>query len=217
MPISFRNPREAASTECLLHHGPLLTPPVSTHSDQDSPFKPRGEDSITLSAKDGEHHIPPVRPVGAVGRAFHHSDRDVPATRRRRRRFRKTNQWRMSLRKFRSAPLLQPRFEPGDVELLPGVISRRSMPLWTIPPKAGATRGLASVVPVTKSVDEHLAPHRDTLIASPAMITLRRATTTRRPRRMSLTFFPPPKLNQMSSRFPWSIIESLRDAMAMPQ
>lgn len=215
MPISLRDPKGTASTECLLHHEPLLTPPVSTLSDQDSPFKPRGEDDIAPSAKGGGHDIP-VRPVGVVRRAFHHSDQDIPAIRRRRRRYRKTNQWRMSLRKFRSAPLLQPRFEPGEVELLPGVISRQSMPLWTIPPKAGATRGLASVIPVTSAVDEHLAPHRNIPFASPAMITLRRATTTRRPRRMSMTFFPPPKFNQTSSGFPWSIIESLREGNDNP-
>ncbi|RVX66722.1 hypothetical protein B0A52_09535 [Exophiala mesophila] len=210
MPISFRSPKDTASTERLLQNEPLLKPPVTTHGGEDTPFKPHDEDDLTPSAKDGTQHTH-VRPVATVGRSYHQSDQDIPAARRRRRRFQKSNQWRMSLRKFRSVPLLQPRFELGDVELLTAVVSQPPMPLWTIPPKAGATRGLASVIPVANSVNKNLAPYPRTQATSPAMITLRRATTIRPPRRLSLTFFPPPKLSQASSGFPWSVIETLRE------
>ena len=169
MTISLHSSR-TSSTEYLLPREPLLTPPTLHHEPDQVPFKPEKDDVNSLNMRRKRHRR-------------HRHRHGLPPH----------DVWH-AMRKSISLPVLQPRFAQGAVELLTNPQSQGRARRWTVPVKAASTTGLATVVPILGAVRNRRrrSSHRT---QSPAMITLRRATTTRNSRKLSLTFFPPPKFS----------------------
>ena len=207
MPISLNPASQTSSTECLLPRGPHLTPPVSDHSLNDVPFTPREDDRISLSMKRKRRHLHSLRPK-PLPRGFRRSQQDVTESSRRRRKKGKKSFRTANLQRSISLPLLQPRFTHGSVELLCNTNTQQRPRRWTIPSKAASTRGLAPILPLIPR-EEKGDSWGTTLLQSPAMITLRRATTTGNSRRMSLTTFPTPKFSRAGSGFFSSVMSSI--------
>lgn len=174
----------------------LLTPPLSPASSEDIPFKAGPNDATSLTMK-----------------------RRYNATRNRDRR--RLNRACLSSTELRTSNesnnVLVARL-PSHSKSLPSLVQPqpslmlRAVPSlklgtdhrdlsrrrWTLPSKAQATHGLANRVSVEKKPTSSSRTNRDQ--PSPAMITLRRASVSRTSsRKMSLTFFPPPKFERSRS------------------
>lgn len=207
MTISFRSASQTSSAECLLQREPLLSPPASHHSLEDVPFKPKESDHTSLNMKRRKKYGLGVsreqRP-----RAFHYSQQDIHGKSQIRQKKPTRSFRRTSLPRSISLPLLQPRFTHGTIELLSNVNLQQRHRRWTVPTKAASTRGLAPIIPLEQR-DDKRHPSDESLLQSPAMITLRRATTSNSLRRMSLTSFPPPKFGRISSGFLSSLLNSI--------
>lgn len=207
MTISFHSASQTSSTECLLAPGPLLSPPASQQSWKDVPFKAKESDRTSLNMKrkkrpsyNASHQL--------WQQTFNRSEQDLRNKSQRRRRKQKRNFRRPSMQRSVSLPLLQPRFTHGTIELLSNAGSQHRPRRWTVPSKAPSTRGLTSILPVDPS-EETRHSSEENLLQSPAMITLRRATTSTDSRRMSLTSFPPPQFGRYSNWFLSSFLNSI--------
>lgn len=193
MPINFRSVSKAPSVADSLRAKPLLSPPLSHNSSEDIPFKADNADRISLSMKKSKGHM----------HGWHHSfPRRAPTTPiessfKRRRQDCKDEHTHISsgprLRSTRSLPTMLPRNAGGNRQ--PAYKSGQRKRRWSVASKAASTRGLATVIPVAETANKR-RKKRTQAIQSPAMITLRRATTSRPPERMSLTSFPPPKFGR---------------------
>lgn len=181
-----------------IHSYTLLTPPLSPATSEGAPYIPRHDDETSLSMK--KRH-----------KALSHN--------RRRRRLNRACASSSELRASRDSGILNsPRlsqskslpslFDPSQPSLMSKVASAANAfgtdhrdagkRRWTLPSKAQPTQGPAARVLVENKPASITISNRDYL--SPAMITLRRASTSRpTSRKMSLTFFPPPKFERSRS------------------
>ncbi|KEF59021.1 uncharacterized protein A1O9_03864, partial [Exophiala aquamarina CBS 119918] len=207
MTISFHSASQTSSTECLLPREPLLSPPSSHHSSKDVPFKAEEGNRVSLnmrrkrrSSHDASRQL--------WQQAFNGSEQDVRDKSQRRRKKQKRSVRRSSMQRSVSLPLLQPRLTHGTIELLSHAGSKRRPRRWTVSSKAPSTRGLASILPADPG-EQTRRLSEESLRQSPAMITLRRATTSTGPRRMSLTSFPPPQFGRYSNGFLSSFLNSI--------
>lgn len=207
MPINPQNFSPVGSASSSLRSEPFLSPPVSHSSLDDIPFKAQENDRVSLSLKKAKGRRHGQRP-GFSHRQFH-SEKLKTLRNKAQKCGSGHGPSQRSLRTARSLPLIQPRFGPGIVELLPS--PKRQTRRWTVPSKAGSTRGLATIVPVqtpASIADDH-SSQRVKMSQSPAMITLRRATTSESHRRASFTSFPTPKFSRGSSGFLSSFLNSI--------
>lgn len=180
-----------------IHSHTLLTPPLSPATSEDTPYKPHDDDQISLSMKRRHKARSRNRDRRRLNRAcvsssqLEASSDSIVFTSRQ-------------LGRSRSLPTLHispssPMLRSNTTTKLTGTDLRDpSKRRWTLPSKAQPTQGLAVRVLVEKrpAITTIGSPENP----SPAMITLRRASTTRSPnRKMSLTFFPPPKFSRQKS------------------
>jgi hypothetical protein len=180
-----------------MHSHTLLTPPLSPATSEDIPFKPRDDDENSLSMK-RRHRS-----------RLHNHER-----RRLNRACASSSELRVSpvsgvldihqRGRSKSLPSLELStsswmLKSADAIKITGTDHRDlSKRRWTLPSKAQPTQGLADRVLVEKKPAVTTFGSRDN--PSPAMITLRRASISRPPeRKMSLTFFPPPKFSRQKS------------------
>ena len=185
--------------EGSLHSSTLLTPPQTPTIPKDAPFKPKHDDNISLSMKrrhtrdQHNDNTPPPRACVSDADLRNSPPRGPPL---RRERSRSVPDLRGS-RTFPISKAIPPAKTTGSGSADP----RRRR--WTLPSKASSTTYLAPTaltVPILSKAKEkkHATKESD----SPAMITLRRATTAKTsPRQMSLTFFPEPTFQRSRSGF----------------
>lgn len=212
MTISFNPASQSSSTEYLLPHEPHLSPPVSDHSLSDVPFTPKDGDQISLGMKKRKNRRHGIS-QRLFSRNFHGSEQDVEEVPQKRRKKPKRSFRRATLQRSVSLPLLQPRFTHGDTQLLYNVEPQHRPRTWTIPSKAASTRGLTPILPLNHRQEEDDASD-PSLLQSPAMITLRRATTSHSARRMTLTTFPTPQFGRVGSGFLSSVLSSFTSTEA---
>ncbi|EXJ58174.1 hypothetical protein A1O7_05599 [Cladophialophora yegresii CBS 114405] len=194
MPITFRSLSSVDSAPGSPQSGTLSTPPVPHRGYKEVPYRPPGNDHVSLSMKHSNHRHDP----------HNASSRTAAAVKTESRRRRNQPTGSRSRTRSCSSSTVQPRFDEGTVETFgdapesPPSRARR----WTISSKAAATRGLATLVPANDTPDRGNADsHSNTYEnQSPAMITLRRATTASPQRQTTtLTSFPPPKFSRDSN------------------
>ncbi|EXJ90346.1 hypothetical protein A1O1_03445 [Capronia coronata CBS 617.96] len=203
MPISFQPPSSAAAS---LRSEPLLSPPRSHNSSEDVPFKADDDDRISLNMKKRKgHRHGRQRPFPEP--AIDSSNGSGGAKYRRPRSSRKTGPESSCLpfRRVQSQPSIAPRSVVGSVELSSNPKSRARR--WTVSSKAVSTRALATVVPIETAVSKRSSKGKSS--SSPAMITLRRATSVGAQHRLSLTSFPPPTFGRKSSGFLSTILNTI--------
>lgn len=197
MPVTFHSLGSVDSIAGSFRSDTLSTPPVSHRSFDDIPFKPPDYDHVSLNMKKsrnhrrGPHDIVSRRAAGGRTRG-----------RGKKKRGSGSHLHPRSLRKTRSLPSVQPRFDHGTVETLQTCDSSQwKSRRWTVPSKAASTCALATLVPVGDPGNKSETGHHETVDStkSPAMITLRRATALRSRRQTTLTSFPPPKFSRDSS------------------
>ena len=196
--ITMINIRIPAPEVDSLHSSALLTPPAETPKmPKDTPFKAKDDDQVSLSMttrhkshrrlsraclSDQDVRLPSTEPVTTPGPRRSQS---LPALRVRPK---KKGMRRVSLARAGS-----------------GRSDKRSR-RWTLPSKSAPTKCIAHTVPtisisVPKKSKKNLKKMTINENDSPAMITLRRATTVSTPRKMSLTFFPEPKFERSRTGF----------------
>lgn len=185
----------------------LLTPPLSPAGSEDLPYKPRDNDDTSLSMIKRHRKHPRNRDRRRLNRACAssselHASWDPSDFHSQRLSYSK------SLPSFdMSTSLLMPKpaHSAKDHRVDYRDTDRRR---WTLPSKSQATRGLADKVFVENKPVEVTKSSRDN--PSPAMITLRRASTSRSTsRKMSLTFFPPPKFQRTKSGLLTAFLKTL--------
>ncbi|OAP60062.1 hypothetical protein AYL99_05064 [Fonsecaea erecta] len=195
MPATFHHPPSLSSALSSLRSQELLSPPISNKSAEDIPFKAETPDHPSLNMKKRRNHRHGrhdnvCRPTKAGYKKKARQCKDQGSGTRHRSYF---------LRRTLSLPSVQPRFDLGTVKLLQS--PQRRARRWTVPTKALSTQGLATLVPVDANActaDPPSAMRFDSN-RSPAMITLRRATTSRSRKQATLTSFPPPKFRRHGS------------------
>ena len=206
--MSHQSSTNAAFRDSSVHSYRLLTPPLSPASSEDIPFKPEHGDHTSLSMKTrhrGQHHRRQRRLRNRACQSSHDLRLTLP-----------TDEVAVHpLDHSKSLPTLKqtraqpsPRIQSDSKRNSVGLIGPRSR-RWTLPSKAPPTRGVASMTTVeTKPARQKKQEPPDNL--SPAMITLRRATTTRNEsRKMSLTFFPEPTFERSRSGLLSSFLSTL--------
>ena len=209
MPVDFHSPGFIESWPSSVRSDTLATPPTSHKSFGDIPYKAQDDDHISLSMKKGKSHrrewdeTSPRWKTTAVRPPNRKSKTQTSGSRHRPR----------SLRKTHSLPTVQPRFDHGSVETFeaPGNAPKRAR-RWTVPSKAVSTCGLATLVQVDETASKTNSNDNTTTRAalSPAMITLRRATTVRSRRQTAtLTSFPTPKFSRSSNGLLSSFLSSI--------
>ena len=198
MPVTFHTIPSVDGDPSSLWSDTLLTQPESRKSFDDIPFRPEDNDRISLNMKKKGGHRQEQHDAS--------SRRTATAPRPQGRRHRSdglgSRQKSRNLRKAHSLPSVQPRFDHGTVETLePPKSPQQKARRWTVPSKAVSTLAVATLVPVDNTTLEANTVSRANFDSnqSPAMITLRRATTSKSRRRTSLTSFPPFKLTQSSA------------------
>lgn len=158
----------------------LLTPPLTPHSEHDVPYRPTKADKTSLSMKKPKHKSKKRKSSKARNQRQSAIDdppncsATLPADNVCRRRSFNTPYGGKTL------------CESADdaVER-----SRR----WTLPSKSASTRVFT---PLGSTVKQATLTNE---VESPAMITLRRASTNKRPKRVEMTFFPEPKFGNERS------------------
>lgn len=209
MTISFNSASQSSSTEYLLPHEPHLSPPVSDHSLNDVPFTPKDSDQISLSMKKRKNRRHGISQK-LFSRNFHGREKDAEEMPQRRRKKSKRSPRQATLQRSVSLPLLQPQFTHGNTQLLCNAEPQHRARTWTIPSKAASTRGLTPILLLNhRQEEEDASDPSPSLLQSPAMITLRRATTSHSARRMTLTTFPTPQFGRVGSGFLSSVLSSI--------
>ena len=196
MQVTFRNLSSINSAPDSLRGSDLLTPPASTKDFAEIPFKPGEDDRTSLKMKRTKSHRP-KRGEGSFRQA-------AAAMNIRGRRYGSrgsgSRHQSQSLRKAQSFPSIQPRFEHGAIETvqLPAS-SQQKARRWTIPSKALSTQAVSTLIPVGGKAKADADTSKSDSSQSPAMITLRRATTSRCWRHTTFTSFPPPRFNPVNT------------------
>lgn len=183
---------KAAAYDSSLETSSLLTPPLTPFSEQDVPYRPGGSDQASLSMKKKRHYhdentqeakrIKPNRTLEVSSESHIGHPKSLPDLTELSRSKSLSLTRLVSLGDEISPKSSQVRkMTPVEHEIV--MRSRR----WTLPSKSAATR---SITPLRSTVKQATLTHK---AESPAMITLRRATTNKPVKRTELTFFPEPK------------------------
>ncbi|KAK5075899.1 hypothetical protein LTR70_009878 [Exophiala xenobiotica] len=167
---------------------PLLTPPITPLSAEDVPFRAADDDNVSLNMRKGKHTLAKNKKQSRQSRpqrGGHAYSSEIS-----------------KLDSFGDTDLVWSKpmalvHRISSVSVSRGSVKTAASPRggvdgkrvrrWTLPSKSTATRGLTPLRSTVKQAT--LGSSRE----SPAMITLRRATTNRSPQRNELTFFPEPK------------------------
>lgn len=183
----------------------LLTPPLSPAGSEDMPYKPGHNDVTSLSMIKRHKNQPQNRDRRRLNRACA-SSTELQVS------WDHNELWPQQLSHSKSLPSFD-----RNLPLVKAVhsaqgrgIDRRNFDRrrWTLPSKAQATRGLADKVLVEHKPLEVTRSSRDN--PSPAMITLRRASTSRpTSQKLSLTFFPPPTFERSRSGLLTTFLKSM--------
>jgi hypothetical protein len=173
----------------------LLTPPLSPASSEDVPFRPERNDG-SLTMKKRHKAYPNSRERRRLNRGCASSAELRPSV--------DVDQTGLYLIQNKSLPSLY------VVDLTPNLKTSSTAPVqshdhrdtskrrWTLPSKSNATQALATKVYAERMPAETRSSSKNS--PSPAMITLRRASTSKPiSRKTSLTFFPPPHLERSRS------------------
>jgi len=165
----------------------LLTPPITPLSIEDIPYRAADNDNISLNMRKGKNPRARLRCKAQQKRpqrVQEHSN-EIPRLDSFARAvvFRSNSMGHM--RRHSSVPVSpgSPNAATPPPEECIGKRNRR----WTLPSKSAPTRGFT---PLRSTVKQATL---GSSVESPAMITLRRATTNKSPKRNELTFFPEPK------------------------
>lgn len=171
----------------------LLTPPITPLSADDVPYRAATDDNVSLNMRKGKRTCAKTKSKEQQKRPqqARASSSEVP-----------TLDTMGRIDKVRSHSLgLIARPDSGSVS--PGSVKAGTPPSedgtgnrsrrWTLSSKSAATRGFT---PLKSTVKQATLSDR---VESPAMITLRRATTNKSPKRNELTFFPEPKFGNESN------------------
>ncbi|KIW19531.1 hypothetical protein PV08_00103 [Exophiala spinifera] len=193
----FSVPRPTSSDE-ILRSERFLSPPRSDDSSECHPFKAETADLISLTMKKGQGHghgwhnpfSADLQPIDRT--ATTRLTLDGPRSRRR-----SGTYIAPSLRKTVSLPAVEFQRYSLQSELRARSILRSRR--WSIPSKAPSTRALVTIAPVPET--RGAVSQKPNTAQTPAMITLRRATTAGSPKRMSLTFFPTPRFSRRYTGF----------------
>lgn len=158
----------------------LLTPPLTPHSEHDVPYRPAKSDKTSLSMRSPRHKNKKSRATKAHRQRQALADEltDYPA------KFviDDIRRDRSSTIPYSGRTLFQPTEDASER-------SRR----WTLPSKSTPTQVFTPLGSTVKQAT--MRGERE----SPAMITLRRASTCRKPKRVEMTFFPEPKFDNERS------------------
>lgn len=172
----------------------LLTPPLTPQSDYEIPYKPTMSDHLSLNQKKKNHkHMKGfgMKREQRQGTTPLTADVSVAATSGRPQSGGIHRSQSESIIRRRSTLEVSPRGSlPVTHSLAPKEDRSRR---WTLPFKSNATRAVTEVESTVKHAT--LRSKQE----SPAMITLRRATTSKTRRGTSLTFFPPPVFERQGS------------------
>ncbi|KAL6246572.1 hypothetical protein RBB50_006810 [Rhinocladiella similis] len=198
MSIHYPSVPTSSSSYGTLRSEPLLSPPRSHDSSEAIPFKADAADLISLTMKKGKV------PRHGWHDPFSSSFQPVYRTATTRLTREGPSVWRRSgtctsptLRKTISLPVVQSCRFSYNPERQPRSILRSRR--WTIPSKSASTRALATIAPIPETTGRVSKKFKTT--QTPAMITLRRATTTGSQKRMSLTYFPTPRFSRRNTGF----------------
>ena len=165
----------------------LLTPPVTPLSTDDVPFRVTDDDNMSLNMRKGKHTRAKDKKKSRESRSRRvdpeHSNevkKLVTGENTEMLRSKSMGRVRASSSKLGSPQAAQtgPSSREDNDE--------RRVRRWTLPSKSVATRGLTAL----RSTVRQATLSEE--VESPAMITLRRATTNKSPQRNELTFFPEP-------------------------
>jgi hypothetical protein len=178
-----------------IHSQVLLTPPLSPASSEDVPFRPeRNDGSLTMKKRHKDY--PSSQDRRRLNRACASSAELRPPI--------EVDHTGLYLIQNKSLPSLY------VIDIAPSFKTLPTAPVqssdhrdfgkrrWTLPSKSNATQGLASKVYAERKPAETKPASKNS--PSPAMITLRRASTSKPiSRKTSLTFFPPPRFERSRS------------------
>lgn len=166
---------------------PLLTPPITSLSAEDAPFRAADDDNVSLNMRKGKRKYAKNKKQSRESR----SQRGGPAYSSDIAKL--DSPENTALARSNSMVLVHRAssvsVSQGSVKTSTsprGGIDARRVRRWTLPSKSAAARGLTPLRSTVKQAT--LSSSRE----SPAMITLRRATTNKSPQRNELTFFPEP-------------------------
>jgi hypothetical protein len=197
MPLTIKSVSSAPSN---IHSERLLSTPTSYETLNDRPFVPENDDHTSLNMKKKRRHQHSHDSSSTVAV----SSTSRPTRQQAKRPGAGPRQRSRRPRRSTSMPTVQPKFAHGSIETIESRKTTSQQPRrWTLESKAGSTQGIATVVPVNDKLPR-LDPSLEGLIDSmdsPAMITLRRATTvgSRNRSATTLTSFPTPKFSRNSS------------------
>jgi hypothetical protein len=189
--------RSSLNANSSMQSSTLLTPPKTPTTPKDTPFKPLEGDRISLTMKRRrkgirEELVKQPRPSL--------SDHDLR---------RPADDWNSAyhLHHSKSLPILNgPVTYPIFKTTLSTAASGSGCPdqrrrRWTLPSKAAPTKGEPQQVSAISIAASSKNSQIMNELNSPAMITLRRATSNQAPHKMSLTFFPEPQFRHNKSGF----------------
>lgn len=167
---------------------PLLTPPITPLSAEDVPFRAADDDNVSLNMRKGKHTFAKDKKQSRQSRpqrGGHAYSSEIPKLNS----FENTDLVRSKSMGLvhRTSSVFGLQGSVKTATCLRGGVDGKRVRRWTLPTKSAATRGLTPLRSTVKQAT--LSSSRE----SPAMITLRRATTNRSPQRNELTFFPEPK------------------------
>lgn len=169
----------------------LLTPPVTPLDVHELPYRPPETDSISLKMKKRKHnhkdeqntyervcdHKSTILGLSCDHNATSHRIAYAPS-------FDPKRSKSVDMLKLATSGSVSPTSVQVEAELRKEEVRRTRR--WTLPSKSAATRGLTPLRSTVKQSTWRVIGE------SPAMITLRRATTNQHPNRAEMTFFPEP-------------------------
>jgi hypothetical protein len=204
--------RSSLNADSSMQSSALLTPPKTPTTPKDTPFKPLEGDRTSLSMK---RHRKRVREELVNQPRPSLSDQDL-------RRPADDRDSVYHLHQSKSLPILDglmlyPTFKTTLSTAAPGSgcpDQRRRR--WTLPSKAAPTKGEPQQVSAISIAAPPENSQNTNELNSPAMITLRRATSSQASRKMSLTFFPEPQFRHTKSGFLTYFLNTISSSETKP-
>ena len=179
---------EATTQDCGSSiNSSLLTPPLTPRSNHDIPFQPTESDrtSLNLKKRSKQKRMCKSKRDGFPESRQNNSSNGLIADGRER-----------SKSLIAYSKRVSGDISPGSINPSAYTVDRmQRMRRWTLPSKSTSTR---CITPLRSTVKQATF---GSAVESPAMITLRRATTSKSHKRMELTFFPEPRFSNERSSF----------------
>lgn len=180
---AFTDPTSTGDGSSSSINSTLLTPPLTPRSEHDVPYRPTKADKTSLSMKKSRHKTRKAK-TSKTSKALKKQDQvlDILSDHSTKMATSVAGRRRSLAIPHRGQTFFQPADDVAET-------SRR----WTLPSKSAPTRVLT---PLGSTVKQFGTSNET---ESPAMITLRRASTSKRAQRIEMTFFPEPKFGNGTS------------------